>query len=266
MRATEVQGDRRVRLLSVATAFLFLFSFLGLATHQSDNAIATKQVSAAAEATTRTGTAAIELRIRMKAEDFDVTITGTGVVDFVADRSALTLTTPGRQPFDVVFDGVTVYERDSGAGLPGAKPWVVQPSVPVGASPAAAGSSGDPVATVRMLEDEGLLEDVRHDGDDEVGGVRAARYTAAVDGDKLRTRAEDLHPAAAAMARTMGVDDMAVTVWVSDDGLLRRVETTVTTRVGEHSFVMSSGYDLRDFGAPARVETPPPDQVARPAG
>ena len=266
MHAMEGRGDRRVRLLSVGTAFLFLFSLIGLATHEADDAAA-EQVSAAAEATTSTGTAVMELRMRMKAGDFDVTMTGTGVVDFVANRASLTLTTPGRQSVDLVVDGETVYQRDPNLALSGGKPWVVMPSGPVGGlSPAAAGSGGDPLATLRMLEDDGLLRDVRHDGDDEVGGVRVARYTASVDGDKLRERIGDLRPELAAMARAVRVDNTAVTVWVSDDGLLRRVETTMSMRVGEQSFEMTSGFDLRDFGAPARIEVPPADQVARLAG
>lgn len=266
MHATEGRGDRRVRLLSVATAFLLLLSLIGLATHDAGDAAA-EQVSAAAEATTSTGTAVIELRMQMKAGTSDVTITGVGVVDFVADRASLTLTTPGRQPVEFVVDGETVYQRDPNLPASGGKPWVVVPTGPVGGlSPAAAGSGGDPLATLRMLEDDGLLRDVRHDGDDEVGGVQAARYTAAVDGDKLRERVGDLRPELAAMARAVRVNDTAVAVWVSDDGLLRRVETTVSMTVGEQSFDMSTGFDLRDFGAPARIEVPPPDQVTRPAG
>lgn len=264
MYATAVRGDRRVRLLSVATAFLLLFSLIGLATHDAGDTAA-EQVSAAAEATTRTGTAAIELRMQVKAGAFDVTMTGTGAVDFLANRASLTLTTPGRKPVDLVVDGETVYQRDG--NVPSPKPWIVVPTGPVGGlSPVGAGSSGDPLATLRMLEEDGLLRDVRHVGDDEVGGVRAARYTAAFDGDKLRERVGELRPELAAMAQAMELDDTSLAVWVSDDGLLRRVETTMSMSVREQSFEMTSGFDLRDFGAPVRIEVPPPDQVTRPAG
>lgn len=253
-------------MLSVSTAFLFLFSLTGLATHDAGDAAA-EQVAGAAAATTRTGTAVIELRFRMQSEGIDATMTGTGAVDFAAGRASLTLTTPGRQPVDLVVDGETLYQRDPNQPpRPGAKPWVATPVDSGGFIPAGAGTSGDPLTTLRLLEDEGGLRDVRQDGDDEVGGVRASRYVAGFDTDELRRQVGEMRPEAAAMARTMQFEDASLVAWISDDGLLRRVETAISIRVGDQAFEMSSSFDLRDFGAAVHIEVPPPDQVGRLAG
>lgn len=267
MHATEVRGDRQVRLLSVATAFLFLFSLLGLATHGAGDSAA-EQVSAAAESTTRTGTAAVEFRLAIRAGTFDTTVTGTGAIDFAAGRASLSLSTPGRRPIDLVIDGETVYQRDHNLPSSGsARPWMVTPANALGGmSPALAGNGGDPLATLRLLEDDGLLRDVRHVGSDEVGGVQAAKYTAAFDTDKLRDRVGELRPELAAMTEAVRFDDTAMAVWISDDGLLRRVDTTMALKVRDQSFDMSISFELRDFGAPVAIEVPPADQVAHPVG
>lgn len=268
MHAMEMRGDRRVRLLSVATVFLFLFSLLGLATHEAGDAAAAEQVTAAAEATTRTGTVAIEFRFAVRAASVDTTVAGAGAVDFAAGRAAFTLVTPGRRPVELVIDGETVYQRDPNLpAAPGAKPWTATATGPIGGMPPAlAGTGGDPSATLRLLQDEGFLRDVRHDGSDEVGGVQAAKYVGSFEDDELRDRVAEMRPELAAMARTVRFDDTTVAVWVSDDGLVRRVETSMSMKAGEQTFELSSSFDLRDFGVPVRIEVPSDDQVQRPTG
>lgn len=267
MHAMEVRGDRRVPLLSAATAFLFLFSLLGLATHRADDAAA-QQVSAAAEATTRTGTATLELRVAVRTATIDNTVTGTGAIDFAAGRASLTLVTPGRRPIDLVIDGETVYQRDGNLpAVPGGKPWTTMPANPMaGMSPALGGNGGDPLATLRMLQDEGLLRDVRHVGSDEVGGVRAAKYTAAIDADKVRDRMREARPELAALMQAMRFNHITMATWISDDGLLRRAEVTTAMKVRDQSFEMSISFELGDFGAPVTIEVPPADQVVHPVG
>lgn len=213
----------------------------------------------AARVTARTGTASVRFTVEVEADDGGPTFTSTGegVVDFAATRAALTLTVADRDPLEVVLVGDQAFHRTE----PGApKPWIAMPPSTM-AAPflGVGGPGGHALAALPLLGDERLLDGVRRAGIDEVAGVRTDKYVGTLDVD-VRGRGNDLPPP------FMRFLPSSLEVWVSDDGLVRRYRTRVVTAMDEHiTYRMLVSLDLVAFGAPVRIEPPPPDQVQAPA-
>ncbi|MBW3667691.1 MAG: hypothetical protein KY443_00645 [Actinobacteria bacterium] len=260
MHATEVRGDRRVRLSALATAFLFVFSALGLVTHDAGDPDA-ELVAGAAEATARTGAAKVSFTVEVEADAATFTTRGDGVVDLAGNRAALAITVADREPVDVVLVGDQAYHH-VGPGAP--KPWIAMPPPPMTAPfLGAAGPGGHALAALALLEDADALRGMRRAGVDEVGGVRTDKYVGSLDADVMGTGAEA--PAGGRPLQALRFLPSSLEVWVSDDGLIRRYRTVVVASVDETAFRMHVSVELDEFGVPVRIEAPPADEVQQPA-
>lgn len=255
-----------VRRLAAATTALFVASVAGLLT--VDDGGSTSVVTTAVAATKATGTASFSLEQRITFIETPNVVAVTGKVDFARGRASATLTPPPPQPsIEVVIDGTTTYVRATGPYQAAAqgKAWVVVPAFSGGgALTASFTGAGDPLLSLEALRKKGALRSVAEEGVDEVRGVRVTRYRA------------ELDPAAAIGAmRGLQVVQARATVWVSDDGLVRRQRMTTTIGVPGAAvtgtnrptqWTAEMTLELFDFGTPVQIEVPPADQVQRLAG
>lgn len=256
----------KARPLALATAALFLGSIVGLVTVDEDNGGAA--VAAAAAATTRTGSARMETTTVFTAAGGPATTTKiTGVVDFGSRRSQLTTTAEGTGPIEAVGDGTVAYLKTTGTPLAAAgrgKPWISFDVSALGEQFAGlAANVDDPTGSLQALADSGFVRNLREEGTDEVRGVRTTRWSGEVDSEKFEDLLSGMTGSLGAPLPAVRDLESRVTVWISDDGLVRRSESQVSGAFDALSFTVTSTTELFGFGEPVRIDLPPPDQVRR---
>ena len=138
----------------------------------------------------------------------------------------------GEGPVELVSVGTTVYLKLPGAT--GSAPWMKVEGLGGALDPASL-----PVVDRQWILDQlGHLGEVEEVGREDVRGVSATRYDATGDSGHER------------------VGSLAVSVWVDDDGLLRKA--TVAT---EGASANRATVELFELGAPVTINPPPADQV-----
>jgi hypothetical protein len=179
------------------------------------------------------------------------------------------------EPSTAVVDATTVYLRSPLLRLVGAPtPWV---SESLAASEGTAGAGGfvDPLqldaldrgrSFVAYLE--GVAEQVREEGPDDIAGEPVTRYTGTVDLDRAvdQLPVEDQAEARAGLDATT-VREVPFVVWIDGQGLVRRVQLTLdgvtlgegAGSVGRGTVVVTA--DLLAANQPVAIEVPPADQV-----
>ncbi|HEX9969597.1 MAG TPA: hypothetical protein VGB03_05620 [Acidimicrobiales bacterium] len=265
MHTVVARGDRRVRNLALSTVLLFVGGVVGAVTVKPSSADESRLVAAAA-ATARTGTARVAMTSKVSVGGSDVTGKGEGVADFAAEKASMTMDLPGAGgTMRVVTVGKVAYLQGSVyQPIAQGKQWV---SIDVGqfvqGFGATSGGGADVLSALRALEDDGVVRDVREVGADEVRGVRTVQYTGDYEPDALLRQLTDGNEGMREMLRSVRMSAASVSVWVSDDDLVRRVVTTTTMTVGGTSLDSTTTIDLFDFGIPVQIDVPPADQVHR---
>jgi len=245
-------------------------------------------VRAAANLTIAAGTAHVAVTL---AQDTAGTgLSGTGVVDFAGDRAALTVGRTGAAAarddrFSVIVDGgrddVMVSSGRAAAGLPGtspARPWLAGSPRQLADTAHARMAPLDtlivrPGAATAVAFLRGAV-DVLPYGGQEVEGVSTFRYSIHVDlGLASRSSPPSERPALDAAAAAIGPVLWPVDVWIDQQGRVLRLELaedpllhTTTTRA--NLLITDDGNPLAltdlvfsDFGVPAKISVPAPDQV-----
>jgi hypothetical protein len=208
---------------------------------------------------------------------------GTGVVDFANGDADLVLSIP---QFDRLTGGAAIEERIVGgvvytklppdflraAGAPPAVRWVSLDSRPAGPdSPAGSGAHADPSGQLVFLA--AASDDVRRVGTESVRGVRSTHFRATIDPSGAARGGS--RPAAAARAKlaqlgsTLGVQRLAVDVWLDGSGRARRVVVSVPLAPSGSGVLDGLGTDATmqiqadfyAFGERVQVTAPPPQEV-----
>lgn len=101
------------------------------------------------------------------------------------------------------------------------------------------------------------IHDLKKTGTDTVRGVATTTYRGTL---RLNKRALNIdNPAVTkAVPSTTRVD-----IWISGDGLIRRVRDAFVTRTGTLAFTTTTTFEYYDFGVPISVTAPPASQVAQ---
>jgi hypothetical protein len=179
------------------------------------------------------------------------------------------------EPTTAVVDATTVYLRSPVLQLVGAPtPWVSE-SLETSGGTAAAGGFADPLGLDELDRGrsfvaylEGVADQVREEGPDEIAGEPVTRYTGTVELDRAvdRLPVEDQAEARAKLDAAT-VRQVPFVVWVDGQGLVRRVQLTLdgvtlgggADGLGRGSVEVTA--DLVGANEPVAIEVPPTDQV-----
>jgi hypothetical protein len=264
-----------------------LFSGCGGPTPAAWSGSPVSVVRASADRTLAASTAAVAVTL---AQDTAGTgVSGTGSVDFATQQAALSLGRTGSaaardDQFVVVVDGGRDYVMASGperGGMPGTsagRPWLA-------GTPARIAATGhdriSPLDTLIVRPGAGtalaLLRgatDALVYGGQEIRGEGTLRISVHIDLQQAaRASPPDQRPALLEAAAAIGPVLWPADVWIDQQGRVVRLEIaedpelhTTTTR--GNLFITDDGnplaltdLDFSDFGAPAKISVPSPDQV-----
>ena len=248
-------------------------------------------VDPAASAATKTieaGSSRMDMRIRMTFAGESVAMSGSGLFDYEQARGAFSyrmqIPELGAVRMELrMLDGklyLRMPTEIAGAALPGGKQWF---ALDLGAAMTQAGLGSldltgpqqDPAQALQYLR--AASTDVKKAGRATVRGVATTRYTgrldfrAALDAglDKLELSAAERAQARAAMQSLVDQldrDSIPYTVFVDEDGLLRRLTMDMAMAVQGERVSMTTSADYFDFGVDVRVEAPPATEVTDAAG
>lgn len=254
-----------VRPLAPAIALLLLFGVVGLVTIDDD--AGGTRLTAAAAATTAQGTARMSMTMSFDIGGQETGVSADGGVDMGSNRARMTFRStvlPG--PIEVLVDDTTVYVSATLPALQAqaaGKPWVAvdsSDSVPVFGNELLGGGS-DPLQSLRLLQDKGIVRSVRENGTQDVRGVRTTRHVADVDAAEMT--ASVASPEAEAVADLMRDADAELEVWLDQDDVLRRSVFRISVQAMGQSISGTVTTELFDFGVAVDVAPPPADQVQR---
>ncbi len=153
--------------------------------------------------------------------------------------------------------------------IPGHKPWIKLDLAAYGKKMGLDFSqltqfSSDPGQTLDWLRaTNGAVTDA---GNQVVDGVKTTHYKAAID----LSRYPDLVPASRraavrkainAVVNLTGLRTFPVDVWVSDDGLVRKMNMSFTEDVSGQQMTMNMSTRFHDFNAPVSISLPPASQT-----
>ncbi|MDQ3756661.1 MAG: hypothetical protein M3394_02280 [Actinomycetota bacterium] len=253
------------RPLAVATALLLLLGVVGLLV--VDDEPGSTVLTTAASATEAKGTARISMAMSFGSGSADTTMNGDGLIDMAGQRARVTFTSAALPaPAEVLVDGPIVYVATSSAELKaqaGGKAWMAfdtSGTVP-GLGGGAFSGAGDPMQSLRLMQQKGIAGQVRENGTQEVRGTATTRYVADIDMAAM-TRALS-SPQAAALEQLVRQADAEMEVWLDDAGVVRRSVFRTTFGAASQSLTTTVTTELFDFGVPVDIAPPPADQVHR---
>jgi hypothetical protein len=209
----------------------------------------------------------------------NISMTLEGVTDLDGRRAQMTMSfeglpeTPGGGGFDdieMVVDGTDLYMKASVLTdtLGDDKPWLrMDVSDMVGSG--AQFSQTDPTQSLRYLE--GVSDDVEEVGREEIRGVNTTQYDATVDIARMMEELpEGARDQAEAAFDKLDVDEFPLSVWIDDQGRIRRMFSEFGlsgATEGAEGSTMTMTFDYYDFGVEFDIDLPPDDQVQdAPAG
>lgn len=237
-------------------------------------------VASTPDKTADAGTARMSLESTVRglpgAQDF--TTTAEGVVDFEAQRGALTMDMPeglgfGGEGLSFVYDGTVLYVRSAEA-FPGVETeWIsfdlaqlAEDVTGTDIQQFAQAGSNDPANALALLR--GAAESVDEVGTEEVRGERTTHYRATVDLRRATEQAGAVRDPQQfeAFLDQFGTETIPVEVWLDGEGRTRRmridqpVPDTPGMSMGPGAGVVVT-IELYDFGVDEPIEVPPPEAV-----
>jgi len=246
-------------------------------------------VRAAADRTLAMGTARVDITLAVDTEGTGVQ--GTGVADLASGQASLTLQRAGAaahldDTFTIVVDGPTDYVRVLGGvdegPLPGttaAQPWLEGSPARVAVDGHVRLSPVDtlivrPGALTALAFLRGAIKVLPYGGE-EIRGTNTMRYSIDVDLPlAIANSPADQRPALEAAYAAIGPVLWPVDVWLDDQGRVRHLELAedpeahTTTTKGNVLIYKDTGnalpftdVDFYDFGTPAMISVPGPDQA-----
>lgn len=237
-------------------------------------------ISAANAATTEGGTARMYLQTSVSGlgAGADLTTTGEGVVDFENQRGKLTMQLPSLGgsslgDLELVYDGTVLYYQASSFFPDAPTPWVSFDIARVSEeltgtdlSQLSQGGGNDPSNSLALLQ--GVSDDVKEVGTEEVRGVETTHYRATVD----IQRAIEAQGAVAdreqfeSFLEQFATEPIPVDVWLDDEG--RAVRTRYDQPLPETPGTpippgarVGLTIELYDFGVDEPIEIPPSQDV-----
>jgi hypothetical protein len=239
-------------------------------------------LAASADATAKAGGARFELSVKQEVPGAaePVPITASGVIDAAGRRALMTMDLSaladqlgavdlGDGRIEAVVDGLVVYMKASflpDGLLPPGKEWLrldaaaLAKRAGITAADLAAVGGNDPLKLLDYLR--GVSGTVDRVGEQELDGVSTTHYRANVD---LRRSLKRLPPSVRTGAKP-GIDRLVelagptlpVDVWVDDDGLVRRLEGTLTMRPPGTTQKVTTSYrlDLSEYGIEPDIQPP----------
>jgi hypothetical protein len=94
------------------------------------------------------------------------------------------------------------------------------------------------------------IHDLKKTGTDTVRGVATTTYRGTLDIDKSK------FTSANSAVTTAVPDHVPADLWVSSDGLIRKIQDTFVTHVGTVAVTTTSSFEYFDFGVPIQVNAP----------
>ena len=253
----------------------------------------------AAEATLAEGTSKVELTMDALIAGKAVTMTGTGAIDQANKRFSMTfdisdlrgqlgpsqsvpelLSSAFDEPMELIVDGTTMYMKFAVlAALTGSGKKFVKVDLSANqdvGSLLGGGGSGplgsDPSSFLRFLQGAGKVTQV---GVEDVRGVNTTHFSGTYDlEDALASLPEEQRDAAERAFKGLGLPEGARSTpipfdaWIDDEGLVRRVETSVDASTFASSDATGAPVgkttvrvEYFDFGEPVDIQIPSDDEV-----
>lgn len=229
----------------------------------------------AAERTSEVGTARLAMTVEHDASP-DMTMTMEGVADFDADLVEMRMEVPGMpveggDGITTITDGTVVYTQ---VPTPDGPPqWYRLDAAEMPGMPADAmggtGGAQNPADSLDYLR--GIADDVTEAGTEEVRGTETTRYDGTIDLERaVEESPEEQRDLMRRNIEMLGTSEMPVSVWVDDDGLLRRMtyemdlsQAQPPEGAGEQAPLgrMTITMEMFDFGLDVDITPPPEDEV-----
>jgi hypothetical protein len=296
---TPIPGSMRTRVLAAALAALFAFAAAGCgggdesASAVSGQPIALEDLSrsASASADAASGRFAFSTETAFPGAQEGLTFSGEGAFDEASERASFAVDMsafaellggflgafggagaddapdfedPSLWQIEVVQDGSVSYVRFPAVSeeLPEGTSWIRGDGqgVKVGGfefGELTDAASSDPREFLGMLEAAG--GDVETVGVESLRGVEVTHYRAALDPAKAATTTGDLGPLAEPLQA--GAGDVPVDVWLDGDGLVRKLEVSVSAEDRGQAGSASVSFELWDYGEDVEIDLPPADEV-----
>ena len=252
-----VRRARLRRALTVATPALAVVLLAGVALPRVDwpggstTESSLAMLSGAIDATEGQGSARVEVEFEFDTGSEVVSSRATGVIDFETGRARLrtTYTDDGyERVVEMITDGQRTYERP--VDSPDAK-WYERLALPPGA--AAGPPDSRPAEFLRYVES--VASEVTRVGAEVRDGVPVTRYRAVLDPAKVTEASGQEVP------EGLEVELAPMDVWVDEQGRVREATFGGTTTVDDFSQTMRGSIRFFDFGTPAEIELPGPDEI-----
>ena len=209
-----------------------------------------------AQAKTATGSSKIDLTTAADVAGTQQSVKGTGAFDYAAKKGTFTLelgAMGGGALQERIVDGV-LYLSPPGQ----ATTFYSLPLKDLAGTPLA--GTADPSSALATLD--GVTDDVREVGKEQVRDAETTHYTATVDVAKLAAAGGS---ASSKALTDSGVATVPVEVWVDAEGRARRVVSKVSIPASAKTNNMpvdtTTTIELYDFGTPVSVTAPPKSQV-----
>jgi hypothetical protein len=172
----------------------------------------------------------------------------------------------------VILDGLTFYMSSPlfSANLPAGKKWLkldldkLGKSVGIDFGSLTQGAGQDPTQSLNYLK--AASGDVTKVGSENVRGEPTTHYKATIDFNRV----PDSAPAdqRAAMRKSIrqiiklaGASTAPMEVWIDKDGIVRRMSTTIATKIGGQRGTIRQRMELYDFGTKVDVQVPDASQT-----
>lgn len=184
---------------------------------------------------------------------------GDGVINLRDGTSRMDIG-QGQQRLEQRVIGTTLYQKppkEAASQLPGGKTWMKIDLARLTKSGGGSGQFSNPADS--MAYTKSLSEkDVKKVGTDSVGGTKTTHYRVSLDLAKLSQGDAKQEKQ---LRQQLG-DSVPVDLWTDEDGVLRRVETKLTTESGKSKIKVKNVMELSDFGTEVDVKAPSNGQTA----
>lgn len=213
-------------------------------------------------------------KMAMSMDAAGLSMTADGVTSLEETKGSMTMNmTIGGQALQMEMRllGQVIYIKMPPGANPGGKPWakldIEELSQRAGfdISSLQQFKNADPTSSLAYFE--GVSDDVKEVGKEDVRGEATTKYTATFDLDKAIANHDDADAkdALRAVTKQLGLTKLPATIWIDDDGRMRKmVQSLDLSKVAGAqggAGQMTITFELYEFGTKVDVEAPPADQV-----
>ena len=222
-------------------------------------------VRAAPDRTTEAGSFRMAITQSTTMMDLETAVAAEGALDADSGRFWMETEAEGG-PVELIVAGATMYVRAPlVTEILETKPWL---QVELNEMAAAQGVEWEgieglhPTAQLEVLRR--VADDVEELGRESVRGVETTHYVATTEFAALVGTAlgdESAEFEATAEAAGLDIDEVMIDLWIDDEGLLRRMRSTMEGATDEGAFAFSMDAEFFDYGATIEIALPDPDEV-----